>query len=71
MDKLGNLHVVIGKRSFEASQLAENGTAVLEAILRAKPSGVKGTWVRQATLSSTMSPGIPVDMRPLESGITE
>ena len=71
MDKLGNLHVVIGKRSFEANQLAENGTAVLEAILRAKPSSVKGTWVRQATLSSTMSPGIPVDMRPLESGISE
>ncbi|MBI2885102.1 MAG: 50S ribosomal protein L1 [Candidatus Omnitrophica bacterium] len=71
MDKLGNLHVVIGKRSFEAAQLADNGTAVLEAILRSRPSSVKGTWVRRACLSSTMSPGIAVDMRPFENNVSE
>ena len=61
MDKLSNLHVVIGKLSFAAQQLVENANAVLAAILRARPAAVKGQFVRRAALSSTMSPGILVD----------
>jgi large subunit ribosomal protein L1 len=65
MDKLSNLHVVIGKLSFEAGRLVENARAVLEAILRARPATVKGQFIHRVGLSSTMSPGIFVDIRPL------
>ena len=64
MDKLANLHVVIGKVSFAAERLVENAKSVLEAILHARPSAVKGQFVRRAALSSTMSPGITVDLQP-------
>ena len=62
MDKLANLHVVVGKRSFEPQQLAENTVAVLEAIHRVKPSAVKGRYIRRAGLSSTMSPGVTINV---------
>ena len=58
MDKLGNVHVVIGKRGFEGPQLVENGRAALEAIVRARPATTKGRLLRRATLASTMGPGI-------------
>jgi len=61
VDKAGNVHVPIGKRSFSAAQLAENALAIIEAIVRAKPSAAKGTYLRSITLSSTMGPGIPID----------
>ena len=64
MDKLANLHVVVGKVSFAAERLVENAKVVLEAILRARPSAVKGTFVRRVALASTMSPGITVDLQP-------
>ena len=64
MDKLANLHVVVGKVSFSAERLVENAKVVLEAILRARPSAVKGTFVRCVALASTMSPGITVDLQP-------
>src|SRR3989338_1018998 len=54
MDKLANLHVVVGKRSFEPRQLVENAAAVLEAIHRAKPSAVKGRYLCRVSVSSTM-----------------
>ena len=63
MDKLANLHVVIGKLSFAAEQLAENATAVIAAVIRARPSSVKGQFIRRVAISSTMSPGIAVDIR--------
>ena len=64
MDKLANLHVVIGKLSFQAAQLVENAKALLTAIVRARPSGAKGQWVRRVCLSSTMSPGLAIEMAP-------
>lgn len=66
MDKLANIHVAIGKRSFKPEQLAENGKTVLEAMMRARPSTLKGKMVRRLSLSSTMSPGIPLDIEELE-----
>jgi len=62
VDKTGNVHVPIGKVSFSADQLRENLAAFLETIVKAKPSAAKGTYIRSATLSSTMGPGISLDM---------
>ena len=67
MDKLANLHVVIGKRSFEPAQLAENAVAVLEAIHRVKPQAVKGRYMRRVSLASTMSPGVTIDVEAMLS----
>jgi large subunit ribosomal protein L1 len=61
VDKAGNVHVPIGKRSFTAAQLQENALAMLEAIMRAKPAAAKGQYLRSLTVSSTMGPGVPVD----------
>ena len=65
MDKLGNLHIVVGKRSFEPKKLAENTTAVLTAVVRARASSVKGHFIRRVVVASTMSPGIPLEVREL------
>jgi large subunit ribosomal protein L1 len=61
VDKTGNVHAPIGKVSFKAEQLAENAQAFMDTILRAKPSAAKGTYVRSATLASTMGPGVRLD----------
>jgi large subunit ribosomal protein L1 len=61
VDKAGNLHLIIGKRSFELKALTENYVTVVEEVLRAKPAGSKGRYIRSVTLSSTMGPGIRVD----------
>ncbi|OKO94188.1 LSU ribosomal protein L1p (L10Ae) [Geobacillus proteiniphilus] len=61
VDKAGNIHVPIGKVSFDNEKLAENFTAVYEAILKAKPAAAKGTYVKNVTITSTMGPGIKVD----------
>lgn len=68
MDKLANLHVVVGKLSFAPQALAENAQAVMTAIVRAKPAAVKGTFMKRLVVSSTMSPGIPVDLQPFLDG---
>ncbi len=60
-DKQGNLHLVIGKRSFSEQALTENAQALCEAVRHARPAALKGSLVRTATLSATMSPGIPLD----------
>lgn len=60
-DRTGNVHCVIGKRSFEEGQLLENYLAVVDEILRARPSAAKGKYVRSATVATTMGPGIPID----------
>jgi len=65
MDKLANLHVVIGKLSFAARQLAENARAVLGAVVRAKPAAAKGQFIKRVSVSSTMSPGVFLDIKPL------
>src|SRR6058998_3637498 len=60
-DRGANVHVAIGKRSFEERALVENYAAVIDEIVRAKPSAAKGRYIKQITLASTMSPGIHVD----------
>ena len=61
VDKNSNLHFVIGKVSFTAEQLAENYAAAIEEVMRAKPASSKGRFIKSATVSSTMSPGIQLD----------
>ena len=61
VDKAGNVHTPIGKHSFSTQQLAANGMALIEAIVRAKPAAAKGTYLRSLTVSTTMGPGVPVD----------
>jgi large subunit ribosomal protein L1 len=60
-DRGANVHVSIGKRSFEERALIENYAAVVDEIIRAKPAAAKGRYIRQITLTSTMGPGIHVD----------
>jgi len=60
-DKGANVHLVIGKKSFDLQQLSANYLAVVEEILRAKPSSAKGRYLRSATISTTMGPGIKLD----------
>jgi len=61
-DKTGNVNVGLGKVSFTEDQLAANVAAFLDAINKARPSGVKGTYVKKATLSSTMGPGVKIEV---------
>jgi large subunit ribosomal protein L1 len=61
LDKTGIVHTIVGKASFEETQLTENVGVLLDAILRAKPSAAKGTYLRSITLASTMGPGVRVD----------
>src|SRR6202030_2102945 len=64
LDKNGNVAVPVGKFSFAENQLVENGTAVIEAVVRARPATAKGRFVEGVTLSATMTPGVPVDPSP-------
>src|SRR5712672_2688723 len=64
LDKNGNVAVPVGKFSFAENQLVENGTAVIEAVVRARPATAKGRYLEAMTLSATMSPGIHVDPSP-------
>ncbi len=61
VDKTSNLHVPIGKVSFEVKQLHENMSSLMDAIKKARPSAAKGTYIRKVTISTTMGPGIKVD----------
>ena len=61
VDKNSNLHFIIGKVSFTADQLAENYSAAIEEVFRAKPSSAKGRFIKKVTISTTMGPGIQVD----------
>lgn len=65
VDKGSNLHVPVGKVSFDNEKLKENILAFLDAVVRSKPSSAKGTYIKTVTLSSTMSPGIKIDRTPL------
>ncbi|TRO88306.1 50S ribosomal protein L1 [Glycocaulis profundi] len=62
VEKAGIIHAGVGKASFSADQLAENIRALLDALLKAKPSGAKGQYIRRIALSSTMGPGVKVDV---------
>jgi large subunit ribosomal protein L1 len=61
LDKTGIIHTIVGKAQFEEKQLSENIATLLDAIVRAKPSAAKGTYLRSITLTSTMGPGVKVD----------
>jgi large subunit ribosomal protein L1 len=63
-DKTGLLHVGIGKLSFSEDQIKDNLLSLVDAVVRAKPSGAKGTYVKSITLTSTMGPGIHMDVAP-------
>jgi large subunit ribosomal protein L1 len=64
VDKGGNVHAPIGKISFEASALATNFNALMDTIVRAKPSAAKGVYVRNVAISSSMGPGVSIDITP-------
>jgi large subunit ribosomal protein L1 len=61
-EKAGIVHAGVGKASFAEDALAENIRAFVDAIARAKPSGAKGTYIKQVSLSSTMGPGVKLDL---------
>ncbi len=63
-DKTGNLHIPIGKASFDEEKLFENAQAVIEAVMRVKPAAVKGVYMKRAAITSTMSPSIRLDVSP-------
>jgi len=64
-EKAGIIHAGIGKVSFEADKLLENAKALADAIVKAKPAGAKGTYVQKVSVSSTMGPGVRVDVSTL------
>lgn len=64
LDRTAIIHVPLGKASFDNEQLVGNMTALIEALMKAKPSGVKGQYVRTAVLTTTMGPGIKLDLKP-------
>ena len=63
IDKAGNVHVPVGKASFPPNQIEENARAVIDAVAKAKPPAVKGTYIQSCTISATMSPPVRVDLK--------
>ncbi|HLS23704.1 MAG TPA: 50S ribosomal protein L1 [Pseudogracilibacillus sp.] len=64
VDKAANLHVAVGKVSFNDEQLVENLETMIETVVRVRPQSARGTYIRNATISSTMGPGIKIDVSP-------
>ena len=60
-DRTAIVHLVIGKRDFEARRLLENYATVMDELIRARPSAAKGRYIRSVTFATTMSPGVKVD----------
>jgi len=67
VEKEGIIHARVGKVSFEVQQLRENIASLMEAILKAKPSSAKGIYVKRASISSTMGPGLKLDVAEITS----
>ena len=67
VDKAGIVHCPIGKIQFDATKLAENAHALIGAVLKAKPAAAKGKYVKKITLTSTMGPGISIDLAEAET----
>ena len=63
VDKAGNVHVAVGKGSFTSAQIEENARAVIDAVFKARPTALRGTYVQSCTLSLTMSPAVRVDTK--------
>jgi large subunit ribosomal protein L1 len=70
-DKFGNVHTILGKASFEQDKLQKNFAAVLDEIIRAKPSSAKGRYIKGITVSSTMGPGVHVDPNATSRDLTD
>jgi large subunit ribosomal protein L1 len=62
VDKTSNIHAPIGKASFSADKLMQNFSALMEAIVAAKPAAMKGVYLKRVTLTPTMGPGVKVDV---------
>jgi large subunit ribosomal protein L1 len=63
VDKAGNVHVPVGKKSFGAAELVANAYTILEALVKAKPVAAKGQYLRSVTVATTIGPGVPVDVQ--------
>jgi large subunit ribosomal protein L1 len=70
-DKTGNLHIPVGKASFDEARIFENAQAIIDAINRVKPAAVKGIYVKRATLTSTMAPGVRLDLSAAANALPE
>lgn len=71
MDKTGNIVIVVGKKSFTAKQLAENAEAALAALVKSQPIGFAGgRFIKSLTISSSMSPGVSIDLKPYSASVT-
>jgi large subunit ribosomal protein L1 len=66
VDKFGIIHAGIAKVSFDADKIYENAKEMMDMILKLKPASAKGTYVKSCSISSTMSPGIPVDVKSID-----
>jgi large subunit ribosomal protein L1 len=64
-EKAGIIHAGVGKASFETDKLAQNIRALVDAVQKAKPTGAKGTYLQKASISSTMGPGLKIDVASL------
>lgn len=71
VDSTANLHVPIGKASFDTDKLLENFTALVDAVVKARPSGVKGVFIRRLVLNATMGPAIRVDVNQAQKAEAE
>jgi len=69
VDKTGNVHVAIGKASFNATQIEENARAVIDAVVKAKPSAARGHYINSCTISTSMSPGVSLDVKEIEAAV--
>jgi large subunit ribosomal protein L1 len=65
LDKTNLIHVVVGKKSFEDNKLVDNLTSIVDAVEKAKPAGAKGQFIKSATLSTAMGPGVKLDLKSL------
>ena len=65
LDKTNLIHVVVGKKSFEDNKLVDNLTSIIDAVEKAKPAGAKGQFIKSATLSTAMGPGVKLDLKSL------
>jgi large subunit ribosomal protein L1 len=70
VEKAGIVHVPVGKVSFGGERLRDNAMAILELLIKLKPSSAKGTYMKSITISTTMGPGIKVDPTPLQTALT-
>ena len=68
MDKAGIIHTTVGKLDFETTQLTENIKTLINDLIKVKPSSIKGKYMQNLTLSSTMGPGIKVDLSTIAEG---